>query len=403
MTQRIVKQSTSVAAIACCAVLIALFGSPAVSAAQPSRSGPTPTKPPMPYALPHGATVVRTAAGLTRALAAPGPRSIVLADGIYDGSQPFENRRGDRIYAQHLRKAILTAGMIVGGDGAGGARLQGLAFNLNDPSKAADNGIVYAWGRSADDLEVLDCAFYGNRRIDVGLYALNPQGLDAERLIFIGFTGVALRASNNIPVAYHAPTPTLDRIADIRINGVSRPSPGSSNGTAEAGLWIGHPVRNGVQRIRVRNVSLSGIETVNDSWDTRFSDLDVDMSGSSALSSVGIYMEHMSLHDTFANFRIAGARFGFNGEWNYGTPGDAAAHNTTIKDGLIDASGWHGTGGTVGVNLDEGTESTSVSNVAFRRQSFAGIVAYRNEGTNRFNDNTFALAKGAQAVTPDHV
>ena len=45
-------------------------------------------------------------------------------------------------------------------------------------------------------------------------------------------------------------------------------------------------------------------------------------------SSVGVYMEHMSLHDTFSNFRIVGARFGFNGEWNYGTPGLAAAHDT---------------------------------------------------------------------------
>jgi hypothetical protein len=57
-------------------------------------------------------------------------------------------------------------------------------------------------------------------------------------------------------------------------------------------------------------------------------------------------MEHMSIHNTFSNFKITGARLRLNADWNQRVPGDAAAHFTTIKNGLIDSTGWPLGGGT---------------------------------------------------------
>jgi hypothetical protein len=385
-------------------LVVGLLSPAGVLAAKPPKAAVAPTKPPSPYGVPKGATVVHTASGLARALGSSRSRDIVLADGVYDQSEPFTNRHGDRIYAQHLGRAILKAGLVVGGPtGPGGARIQGVVFDISDSAKVSMDGIVYTWGASSDNLQVLDCVFLGNKQIDVGLYAYNAQGLDAERLIFMGFTGVALRASNNDGVDYHAGTPIINTISDIRINGVSRPTPGASNGTSEAGLWVGQPVKNGVHRVRIRNVSISGIETVNNSWDTTFSDLDIDMSGPNASSAVGVYMEHMSLHNTFTNFKISGTRLGFNTEWNHGVPGGAASHFSVIKNGTIDAAGWAGGDETVGVNLDEGTESTTVAGVTFHHQTYAGIAAYKNEGANHFDGNKFSLAKGATPISTGHV
>ena len=62
------------------------------------------------------------------------------------------------------------------------------------------------------------------------------------------------------------------------------------------------------------------------------------MSGPYASSAVGVYLEHYSIGDTFSNFAITGADIGFNAEWDYGTPGNEAARNDTIKNGTIDAA-----------------------------------------------------------------
>jgi hypothetical protein len=55
------------------------------------------------------------------------------------------------------------------------------------------------------------------------------------------------------------------------------------------------------------------------------------------------------------------------------------------------------------VNLDEGTEATSVTNATFKHQTFAGIAAYKDEGTNHFDGNSFSLARGATPISDGHV
>ncbi|HZP73284.1 MAG TPA: hypothetical protein VFA97_07910, partial [Gaiellaceae bacterium] len=204
-----------------------------------------------------------TSAGLVAALSGSTPQVIALADGVYDlpGGQHFVDANGSAIYAQHVGAAVLTAGLEVGGNWSqGGAVVRGLSFDITDPSKTFQNAALDVWGAAGQNLQVLDSTFDGNWVVGAGIQAYQPLGLDAERLQISHFTDAGLFVSDNVPVAYGASTPAATVISDISVDGVSRPTPGSSNGTAEAGLWIGQPVIDGVHRIKVRNVSISGIE-----------------------------------------------------------------------------------------------------------------------------------------------
>jgi hypothetical protein len=359
--------------------------------------------PPSSYSIPAGAAEVSSSAQLVSALAAGKP-AIVLADGAYGLPAAFSDSGSSSLYARHLGGAVLTAGLIVGGNfGSGGAVIEGLAFDATNPSTTFQNSEVNIWGASGERTHVLDCTFSGSWAIPVGLNAVNPNGLVAQRLQFTNFVDGAIRASNNSLASYGGSTAAIDTITDISINGVSESTPGRSGGTAEAGIWIGQPVTNGVHRILIRNVANAGIETVNNSWNTTFSDLNIDMGGPHAAAGVAVYMEHFTTRDTFTNFVITGAATGFNTEWDNGIAGEAAAHGDTIENGTIDATGARRAGNTAGVYLDAGTGPMIVTNVTFKNQNWAGIGAYRDIGPNSFSGNTYRLATGAVQVSPNHV
>jgi hypothetical protein len=397
------------------AVLLAVFPTSTLAAFVSTADGHTAVKatanasvaaplPPQGYALPSGATVVTNGAELVSALSEPAQKDIVLADGVYDLSagQHFVDANGSRLYAEHVGGAVLRAGLEVGANGSrSGAIVQGLAFDLSDPSKTFQDAAIDVWGNAGKDLEVLDCTFDGHWAVGVGVQAFQPDGLVAQRLVIEHFRDNGLRASDNVPVDYGTRTRAAGLISDIVVDGVSRDVPGSSDGRAEAGLWIGEPVAGGVHRVRVRNVALSGIETVNNAFDTVFTDLDIDMSGPRASRGVGVYLEHYSEHLVFDRFVIRGSVVGFNAEWDDGTAGNAAAHFTTIENGVVDAEGWP-SGRSIGVSLDAGTESTTVRRVTFRHQSFAAIESFRTVGANSFSANTFQLATGVPSISADH-
>ena len=371
----------------------------------PSSSSVAPPLPPTGYALPTGATLVSSSSELIAALAGA-TKDIVLADGTYDNATAFTDSNGSRLYAQHVGKAVLTAGLVIGGNfSSGGGVAQGLTFDVSSTSKVFGGGVIHVWGNGGTNTSVLDCVFRGHSVIPVGLLAYNPQGLDVERSQFYSFTDEGIRASDNTLVSYGASTPRMSRITDVLVDGVSRSTPGASDGTAEAGIWIGHPVTNGVSRIKIRNVAWSGIEIANNAWDTAITDVDIDMSGPSAASGVAVYLEHFSRHLTFNRFSISGSRIGFNGEWaDPAWGGVAAAHNVTIENGTIDAAGWSKAGHTAGVYLDEGSDSTTVTGVVFKNQNWAAIGAYLNVGTNTFGGNgTSGLASGAVSVSTQHI
>jgi hypothetical protein len=353
--------------------------------------------------LPAGATIVHNAAELTAALGGSA-KDIVLADGDYTASSPFSDTNGSRLYAQNLGKAVLRAGLVMGGNfGSPTTLVRGVVFDVSQASQVLGGGIVHVWGPGGANAQILDCVFRGNWTIPYGLFALNPSGLVVKRSQFYSFTDVGVRLSNNSEVPYGGSTPVIDSVEDITIDGVSRAVPGASNGTAEAGLWIGHPVKNGVHRIKIRNVSWSGIETANNAWDTQFTDLDIDMGGAHQAQGVGIYMEHYSYKLNFSQFSITGAKIGIKAEWaDPAWGGKAAAHNVAISNGVIDSDGTTLAGNQAGVYLDEGTESTAVTGVTFRNQNWAGIGAYKTVGSNAFSGNAFQMKSGAVQVSPNH-
>jgi hypothetical protein len=329
----------------------------------------------------------------------------VLQDGIYDSPRPFIDSNGSHIYAQSVGGAVLTAGLVLGGNfGPGGGSVQGVTFDVSTPSKVLGGGIVHIWGRAGTNSGVFDCVFYGNGVIPVGVLAYNPSGLRIARAQFFDFTDEGIRASDNVSEPYGSPTPIIDSISDISVDHVSRATPGASNGTAEAGIWIGNPVANGVARIRIRNVSWSGIETVNDSWHTTFSDLDIDMSGAYQHAGVGVYLEHFNRDNTFNRFVITGAKIGFNAEWADPSWGNVAASDgTVIENGTVDAAGSTLPGRQAGIYLDEGTVATTVRNVVFMHQNWAGIGVFRAIGTALGANDFGALGPRAQAVAYAHI
>ena len=358
----------------------------------PTAASVAAPAPPSSYAIPAGARTVTNSTELIAALQGSN-QDIVLADGTYDNATAFNNANSNRLYAAHLGGAIFKAGLILGGNfGAGGGLVQGVAFDVSSPEKVLGGGIIHVWGPGGARSQVLDCTFRGNKVISAGIKAYQPSGFVARRLQFFDFTDFGMLVTDNATVAYGSATPRADAISDISVEGVARAARGSSNGTAEQGILIGNPVANGIRRIKIRNAAWDGIETANNAWDTTFSDLDIDMSGS--YYGVGIYLEHYSYYNTFTNFFIRGAKLGINMEWNDPVwSSRAAAHFTTIKNGTIDAAGNTLPGNQAGVYLQPGTEATTVQGVIFKNQNWAAIGADSTTGTNSFSANDFTGLK----------
>ncbi len=370
--------------------------------------------PPSSYSVPAGAKSVTTSAELDAALADNSVMDIVLADGVYDRTSPFQNGSGKHIYAANLLKATLRAGIVFGGNfSAGGGKVQGVNFDVSDNAKCFQGGIINTWGNAGDNTAVLDCAFEGNKVVGTAVFGKNPQGMDLQRLVIKHMHDNGLRISDNVLVGdgSSGATPIIKAINDIDIDWVSYPTPQGSGGTAEAGLFIGHPVPNGVFRLRVRNVAVSGIETVYNCHDTIFSDLDIDLTGLDLFapgqahsSCTGVYCERYGWRITFQNLDFKGCHHCFNGEWDHQIPGDAAMHDCIIQDGTLDAAGFPD-GGTVGVYLDEGSERTTIRRIHFKNQDVSGITAYLNNkagGVNIYEDNLFELKPGAVPVSTSH-
>lgn len=360
----------------------------------PPPSGYTPIAPtpPSTYKIPAGAELVSTTAEFVAALN-KSQHDIVLANGVYDQASAFRNTNSSRIYAANVGQAKLTAGIVTGGNGGSKAgKLQGLVFDISDLTKTATDGGVHAavnaWGNAAEDLSVLDCVFRGNKVVSLGMYSYNPQGLILQRCEGYDFTNVIYRLSDNDENS----TSVINIISDIVGDGAVATTPGSTNGTGESCLWIGHPVTNGVSRVKLLNGYADCLETVNVCTGVAFTDLDI------TAQFVCIYIEHFTKHCTFVRYSLTSQHTGVNSEWDDGTPGNAAGHFNQFLGGTI-------TGGRVGVYLDAGTEATTVWNTKFVGQNWAAVGAFENIGTNDFSkgNDYSGLAKGAVPLSTNHV
>jgi hypothetical protein len=379
-----------------CVVLVAVGETGCAGATAKLRPGTTSTtsapvllspvrrpRPPAPYAVPRHALRVTSSSQLASALSDGRREAIVLAPGIYDAEHPFADREGDQIYASRLGRSVLRAGIVLGGNsGPPGALIRGLTLSVSDPRKTLHGDAIHVWG-SAANASVLDTRIDGHGVLDAGLVVHQPNGFVARRIVARRFLSYGVVVDPN---DFDFKTRSPYSLRDLRVSRVSRNVPGSSNGTAEACLWLGS--RGTVQRASVQRCAISGIWTGTAMTGSRIEDAIV------ARSRVGIYIEHYTTGTTFRRLRLGpSVTRGVNAEWaNRGRP---ASVDNVIQDAYFRTS-------HVGVYLDQGTTRTVVRHCVFAGQDWAAIGDYLGLD-NQYYDNDFAaIAAGAVSVSHDH-
>jgi hypothetical protein len=343
-------------------------------------------RPPAHYSVPARALRVSSSSQLTAALSDGSAETIVLAPGVYDNPRPFIDGEGDRIYSARLGRAVLRAGIVLGSNGGPpGALVRGLTLSVRDPRKTLQGAEVLVWG-SATGASVLDTRLEGHSAVDAGLVVRQPKGFRARRLVARRFLSYGIVVDPN-DFAYRTRSPYSLR--DLAIARVSRKVPGSSDGTAEACLWLGSP--GTVRRVSVRGCAISGIWTGTAMKDSRIEDATIQR------ARVGIYIEHFTTQTTFERLRVGpGVTRGVNAEWN----NPAAGGKPASVDNVLEDAYFRTT--HVGVYLDRGTTRTTVRHCVFVGQDWAAIGDYEGVG-NRYYDNDFeGIGAGAVPVSTDH-
>lgn len=344
--------------------------------------------PPSPYVVPRDAVRVRTSAQLTRALKRTQRTDVALADGVYGGSRPFLNPHGHHLYAARLGGAVLTVGLSLGGNaGRPGGLVRGIVFDVRDPAKTADGAEIVVWG-TATRARVLDVTLRGNRVVRSGLVVREPEGFSAARLVLREFTDYGVVIDANDPARTKLERPF--RLADLDVAGVTRRVPRSSNGTAEACVWVGNP--GVVKRVRARRCAWTGLWTGTATTDAVFDQIDIDR------TPTGVYVEHFTRSSRFQRLQIGGqVRIGLVTEWaDPGSGGRAASVGNVIQDSWFASR-------LAGVYLDAGTTRTTVRRSTFVNQRWAAIGDYRGIENAYYGNDYDGIARNASGVTDEHV
>jgi hypothetical protein len=341
--------------------------------------------PPRPYVVPPRALKVFTSAELASALADHRRAAIVLAPGTYDYPRQFSDREGDQIYASRLGGSVLKAGISLGANsGPPGALVRGIKFDVRDRAKTLHGAILHVWG-SAAHAAVLDTWLDGHGVIGAGLVVRQPEGFVGRRIVATGFRNYGVAVDPN-DVHYRARSPF--RLRDVDVSRVARAVPGSSDGTAEACVWLGSA--GTVQRVRARGCGVTGIWTGTANRRSWIDDVVVDR------TPVGVYIEHFTTGTTFQRLRIGpNVTRGINAEWANPAIGRAASVDNVIQDCFIRTT-------HVGVYLDQGTTRTLIRRCAFAGQAWAAIGDYAGVD-NRYVENDFSqVPASAVRVSYEH-
>jgi hypothetical protein len=379
------------ALISCAAVgcgLALLLGREADHSESPAALRPAPPirpAPPAGYRVPRDAVRVTTSRQLHAALARGRRTTIVLAPGTYASRRPFLNPGGHHIYAARRGRAVLRAGLSLGGNtGRPGALVRGLVLDVSDPSRTVDGAAISVWG-AARDVRVLDTMLRGHGRTPAGISAHQPEGLVIRRVRVRRFADFGILVDANDLA--RGPLATPFRIRDIDVAHVGRADPGSSNGRAEACVWIGNT--GSVRRVRARSCAWTGLWTGTATEGALVDGLDVDR------APTGVYVEHFTRDSTFRRLRIGPeVRVGLTAEWaDPAWGGLPASVGNTIELSRFESR-------VAGVYLDEGTTRTTVRRSTFAHQSWAAIGDYRGNG-NAYHSNGYG--QGVTPVRHDHL
>jgi hypothetical protein len=294
-----------------------------------------PRAPRQGYSIPKGAVRVRTAARLHRALRGRA-LDIVLEDGTYASDSPFD-ASGKRLYARHVGKAVIAAGVNLGSNRASAGQLYGLKITTSSEGQLAPlSGAVTTWGAAGGVVQ--DVEIDGGRVAWYGVRGTQPDGMVVERVVVRNVLSDGVRLSDNRSDS----TAVIRRVRDVRVTDADHPE--GLNGTGEACIWIGHRVREVVRRVEARRCGWMGLWTGNVSRETIIEDVTI------ADTRTGIYSEHRTRRVLFRRLDVTAAGTGFNVEWWYDGSGssDLAVEQFTI------------TAGNIGIFLDAGTYGTSI-------------------------------------------
>lgn len=358
-----------------------------------ARSSPTsrlavPPIAPQKYKLPRPAVWVSNEAQLRRALARYGSRDIILRNGYYGGSEPYSNPGGDRLYAQTLGKAVFGAGITMGGNaGPGGGVIQGIAFDVADDSKTLQNSIIHVWG-TGHNTRIVDVTLEGHGVVGAGIKAREVEGLIVRRVVARHFRdwGVIVDENKADAQINHPPL-----ITDIDAAYVSWPAPKTSNGTAEACVWIGNTAV--VRRVQAHHCAWDGLWAGTAAHHAFFEDIRVTN------SYVGVYVEHFAYSSTFRRLQIGpSVNSGLICEW--ADPGWRS--RPACVGNVIEQSTFHTS--FFGVYLDEGTTGTTVRDSTFFNQCWTAIGDYK--GSSNLVDTSGNVYRGIDAgavpITKQH-
>jgi len=373
------------------AALLVMMSSGAGSAA----IAPAPPAPPSSYTLPVRPVLVGNSAELEAAVASGTPQDIVLRDGVYRADAALAVVCGHRLYAEHSGRAVLTVGLSLGSDDcAGGGRVQGLAFDLQRPAGTAGGAAIEVWG-TARGTVLADITIDGHRVADAGILARQPEGLKIQRVVARNFLswGVFVDA-DEFDLAVVEP-PLLE---DIDVVNVGRAVPGSSDGTAEACIWVGNTATG--RRFRVRHCAWMGLWTGTAAKNALFSDVDIDDIGSPRRPSTGLYLEHFTTDTTFERIRIGpNVTVGVECEWaDPAWDSRPGCDGVVIQDSLVHTR-------CVGVYLDDGTRNTTVRRTAFVAQQKAAIATFNQQYNLLFDtsgNDYSGMQRGARVVLDEN-
>jgi hypothetical protein len=357
------------------------------SVAVPKLVIPKP-RPPRSYPLPRPAVQVSTSAQLTAALRRPSPTNIVLAPGTYDAAGPFSNRSGHRLFARRVARTVLTAGLSIGSNaGPPGGLVRGVTFDVRDPDKTFNGAVIAVWGEAAN-AGVFDVTLRGNETVRSGVVVRQPDGFRGMRIQARGFTDYGVLVDANEPARQTLRRPFV--LSDVDVAGVARAMPRSSNGTAEACVWLGNP--GIVRSVRVRRCAWMGIWTGTAATGLRLDRVDVDS------TPTGVYVEHFTRRSTFQRLRIGPAvRVGLVTEWASPAAGGLPASvDNVIQDSRFES--W-----LAGVYLDAGTTRTIVRRSSFARQRWAAVGDHHGVGNQVYENDYRGIASSAVPLTHDHI
>ena len=123
----------------------------------------------------------------------------MLAPGVYGGRRPFLNEHGHSLYAARLGRAVLRAGLSIGGNtGRGGGKVRGVVIDVDDPRRTVGGAAIAVWG-SGRRSQILDTTVRGHSVLAAGVEARRPDGLRIERLRVRGFTDFGVLIDANDP------------------------------------------------------------------------------------------------------------------------------------------------------------------------------------------------------------